>query len=508
MREFLRRRRPLPIVLYPLATPLAAIIQLWAAATVHPLWLIRPVLLTVLACLVITIAATAAVADRDRAGIIAWATLVGFVVDDLRLSVLLWLMAALLLAAGMVQRGQTWKSGATVSRGLSVLAGVLIVMSIGRAVLNGALGAASDEVMFDMSLPALAATFDSAAPDIYLLLLDAYPGHSAATHEPTFDADAFPAALEARGFDVALNPRANYQITRLTLPSMFAARHLPDIPGLRAGTREEDARILRRITDGGVVLSALGSAGYERIAVSSGYGEIGPIRVDRLLISPQLNEMEAALLRSTGSGDLLDLLEARGTSGQAYRQVLYAMRTTAGLAAEPHERPRMVFVHVPAPHWPWVTDAEGRILTDGPWSRFGTFEMSGGSLETRRRQYFGYSAHIADLAVAMIDEIIARSPRPSVIAVFSDHGPDYDFDSHDPLGSDLELRTSNFLAVLTPDRRDVMPDDATLVNLFPYILNPYLGMDLQVQPDSVWAWRTQSSILDFIEVDPGTWKAK
>ncbi len=41
----------------------------------------------------------------------------------------------------------------------------------------------------------MAESYDPAAPDIYVILLDGYPGDDAAELEPSFDANAFPEAL-------------------------------------------------------------------------------------------------------------------------------------------------------------------------------------------------------------------------------------------------------------------------------------------------------------------------
>ena len=62
--------------------------------------------------------------------------------------------------------------------------------------------------------------------------------------------------------------------------------------------------------------------------------------------------------------------------------------------------------------------------------------------------------------------------------LFSDHGPDISFDTHDPLSADLDQRTSNLIAVLAPGKPDLLPDDLTVVNIFPIVLNAYLGTDL------------------------------
>ncbi len=121
----------------------------------------------------------------------------------------------------------------------------LLVANLFHAIQVGGLQANVDEIVFDLGNPAAAPVASSSAPDIYLILLDAYPGASAIRSAPTFDGAAVPEALRARGFDVATNSRANYLVTRLTLPSLFDARHLRDIEGLtQMGAREQEAREL------------------------------------------------------------------------------------------------------------------------------------------------------------------------------------------------------------------------------------------------------------------------
>ena len=145
-----------------------------------------------------------------------------------------------------------------------------------------------------------------------------------------------------------------------------------------------------------------------------------------------------------------------------------------------------------------------------PWCLIGVRELrrSHQDPELRRHRFFEFSTYIANRTVATVDRILAASARPPVIVLFSDHGPDISFDTHDPLSSDLDQRTSNLIALLAPGRADLVPDDATVVNIFPIVLNAYLGTDLAIQPNRFWAWRTGSSILDYVELDPRTWTAK
>jgi hypothetical protein len=494
-------------VLYPIATPIAAILFLGASVASHPMWLIRPLAVAAVFGLLITAALTALVRDKHRAGIAAWATIVGLTADDPRASVLLWVVCALLLATGFRARRRAWIRGPRVSSAMTVFGLVLVVLSIVRGVQVGGVQAIVSEIAFDLGKapPAAAAT---PLPDIYVLLLDAYPGPSATRTARDFDDAALPNALAARGFDVAADARANYLTTRLTLASMFDVRHLPDMDRLTPpGTPQTDSRELRLVTDNGVVLHELGSSGYERIALVSGFSELGPIRVDRLVIPPQLNEMEAAIFRATGAGHVVNALSTEYLANEVRSRVLDSYAAAGALAEEPHARPRFAFIHVPAPHAPWVADADGRLVVDASTSVFG----EGAPIDDpagREQRFYDYATWVAKQTIATVDRILDASPTPPVIVVFSDHGPDFDYNADDPLSSDLEVRTSCFLAVLTPGNRDIVPDDVTLVNLFPHLLNPYLGSDLPIQLDTFWAWKANSSVLDFVEVDPLTWKPK
>jgi len=464
--------------------------------------------IVVLVGLVTTAVATLIVRDRDVAGIAAWSVLTAVTVDDHRAFVLLLVVAAIVMAVGISRRRVAWPRGPAITRFLSTFAAILVLMSLIDSIQTGAIGYAFEDIRRDVAAEGPAERFTAGAPDVYVFLLDGYPGRTAAMTEPDFDSVAITAALRTRGFDVALDSRSNYVSTRVTLPSVFASAHLPDIPSLRQpGTRQRDAHVLREATESGVALSALGAAGYERIAVASGYGEIGPLRVDRLIVPPQVGEFEASLLRTTMIGRIVDFLAPDAAASQKRERVEATFAEAVLLAQESHDRPRFVFVHVPAPHGPWVVDSAG-IAFPGTTSLFASSADPVKDPNLRRHRFFEFSTYVANRTVATVDTILAASPRPPVIVLFSDHGPDISFDSNDPLGSDLDHRTSNLIAVLAPGHPDLLPDDATTVNIFPIVLNAYLGTDLAIQPNTFWAWRTGSSILDFVELDPRTWKAK
>jgi hypothetical protein len=499
----------LPIVLYPLVTPVAGLFHLGLAAAVHPIWWGRPLLVVLVVGLGVTALITAILKDKHLAGLASWAFLVGLMADDLRALAMLWLLAATVIAIGLrfrSTRTDPWRRGPRVTSAMSAFAMALIAVVLLNGLQIGGVQSTVSEIAFDLATPRDPPATPRDSPDIYVMLLDAYPGEVAAAKEPRFDANLLISELESRGFDVARHSRSNYITTRVALPSLFWGRHLIDMSGLEPSSREHDARLLRIATDSGAALEELRLAGYERIAVVSGFSELGPIRVDRLIAPPQLNEMEWAILRSTGAGHILDAISPNYSAAQIRDRVLATFDEAAKLAEEPHDRKRFAFIHVPAPHSPWVTDAKGNLIF-GP-AALGAQEAPITDVQTRRRQFYGYASFIGGQAIATIDRIIAASDRPPVIVLFSDHGPDVEGDRFDPFASDLNERTSNLMAVLAPGHPDLFPDDATLVNLFPYVLNAYLGSDMPIQPNSIWAWKSNSSILDLVEVDHKTWRAK
>ena len=185
---------------------------------------------------------------------------------------------------------------------------------------------------------------------------------------------------------------------------------MPDSPSLgQPGTRQRDAHVLREATESGVVLSTLGAAGYERIAVASGYGEIGPLRVDRLINPPQVGEFEASLLRSTMVGSIVDFLAPAAAASQKHERVEATFAEAALLAQEPHDRPRFVFVHVPGPHGPWVVDSAGNAFP-GTTSLFASFADPVKDPEIRRQRFFEFATFVANRTVATVDTILAASP--------------------------------------------------------------------------------------------------
>lgn len=495
-----------PIAWYPIALPVAYIFAIWSASAIHPVWLFAPILVTVALVLVATLFMSLLLADSHRGGVaIAVLTLALLLTHDgVRMGLLV--LAAVIVGEGLLHRGRRWRNGRRITRFLSVFGAFLVIVALGGAIQQGSVQDGVADVRADLNARH-AEAFDAASPDIYVILLDGYPGDDAATLDPTFGANAFPAALAARGFDVERSARTNYLTTRVAVASVLGNQHIAAAPELApsGGSQAADARRLREFGDDGIVLRTLRHAGYETITVTSPAAHLGLRRVDRVIDPPGPSEFDRALLAGIGLGPILDGMAPDLFAAVARGQILSTFDSAEAVAAEPHARPRFVWIHVLAPHAPLLFHADGTPITNAPalqtQPRAG--EASGEQAD-RIRQTFDYAEFVAHRTEQMLDRMLASAKRESVVFIFSDHGTDIGFDASNPLASDLDERTSVILAVRTPGHPDLLPPGTTPIGVLPRILNAYLGTSLPIRSDTIWGWPRNGSLLDAVPIDPGS----
>ncbi len=488
-----------------LAVPVAYVVLFWSRAQLEPVWLVRPLLVVLLVGAVVT-AVCVALAGSLSAGVIA-ATLVGIglVVDDVRVTALLLLAGGLVIVWARVapperRRGLVRLVRAGRVFGIAILGVVLV-----NAVANGSIPAAVQTTVKQVTLQPPAATSPAGAPDIWVILLDGYPGDDAAAGlDPAWDRAAFADDLASRGFDVHRNSRSDYLLTRLVLPALFSGRPVTDLVPPRSGDLATQSRLLRAALNDGAVLQALAAAGYERIAISPGWTDVSPIRANRHVDPPFLSDFEVQLLRGSAVGSAVAALDPNVYSDQTRTRIAETFKQAGDLAGEAHTGPRFVFVHVPAPHPPVVFDEAGGAVNGSSGASLSEDAEPPLPREERIHRQLAESSRIAQSATDLVDTIQATSAEPPVIVVFSDHGTDIDWDPNRPLDGGIGERSSNVLAADTPGHPGVLPAGTTPVNVLVRILDAYGLANLPVQSDRTWSYKSPSDILDMVEVDPAT----
>ena len=316
-------------------------------------------------------------------------------------------------------------------------------------------------------------------------------GSARIARRPWFDASAFPAELEARGFTVHDDSRSNYLLTRLVLPTMFEGQVRHGDPGARAAVT---ARTRRRRAATPEVLEHARASPHPRGRIRRHVGLVGlepprhPERrpSDRGAWPIRARGRRPASERRRGDAPAGD--RSDGFSRVMRDRIDAAYATAIALASEPHTRPRFVFVHVPAPHPPTVYRADGSTGERQSRRRVGhgrgprrVDRTSVGSASSsrcrrsrtarcgRRRPPHGIGDAAGGRRLLGPRNATSRSTRST------------------PIASDTSERSSNFLATLTPGHPDLFRKPTTPINIISTPHERVHGTSVAAQPDRTFA---------------------
>ena len=206
------------------------------------------------------------------------------------------------------------------------------------------------------SATATAGEVDPAAPDIYLVLLDGYPRADMLARDWGFTDPGIVAGLEDLGFRVADGARSNYNMTKLTLGSLFSMSLLDEVEPWSGYDRPAYAPPAERAValQHNRAFDLLRDHGYRITSLSGGYTHEDIRAVDEFISAGTADVVEFHLLGMTAVGEFIQWLDPGFGEGQVAERVESNLETLERIAREDDERPRFVFAHFPAPHPPYA----------------------------------------------------------------------------------------------------------------------------------------------------------
>ena len=485
-------------VAHPIALGAASFLLLLVSSGASLFAGTRMVLIAAVVITLLTAAAGALMRDRHRGGVLALAIVLVLIVGDRPLQLAAIGLGILMLIVERIAslRRPTRTPWPLITRVANVIAAVVLVAITIKAVQDGTIGAFVADVSAEgpsfLRSDRPAAQFDPASPDIYVLMLDGYVRDDKLIDLFGYDNRPFLTELAARGFDVSSGSRSNYLLTAVSLASAFNMRHLngeTSLAALPVGNVHH-VREARALINKNAVFSELRSRGYETIAMASGFEEVALREADRYIDTGQINEVELLSMRTTSVGTILSTIAPNFFAEQQRARIDALFRAAEQVGAEAHQRPRFVFVHIPSPHAPVVFAADGSPIDTVDLSTFydDRATRKGMTLEEYGDLYTGQVAYLNGRVLETVDAILGSAARPPVIVLFSDHGSANGFRPEDLLQSDLDERSANLVAALTPGHHRVLGDSISLVNLFGRLLDAYFGSSHPDQPDTVYRW--------------------
>jgi hypothetical protein len=483
---------------YPALLATALVLSIVLPSGASPYAGIRLLVGFAVGALLVGAAARLMLGDRDRAGAAAtMVVLYAFKGMDWRYAILLLFAIGLIVAERLAaMRRPSRVPWALAGRALNTVSVVVLVAVVLRSAGDGSLSPYLAAIRSEGpaglrdSLPASAAA--AGAPDIFVVILD---GHARADKLDAifgYDASPFLAALAARGFEVAPSSRSNYLLTSQSLPSLLNMSHVADLVDREAASvsARDYTYQIRPFASDSRVFRMYRSLGYEVIAIASGFEEVALRGADRFIDTGQVNELETRVLGNTAVAPAIQMIDPDWFAAQHRARVVAVLDAAATTSREQHARPRLVVVHVPSPHAPIVFAADGSAVPMSDLATFfdDTFTHRELPRERALAQYAGQLAHVDQLALAAIDEVLAGESTPPVVLILSDHGSAAGVSWDDLNASDLDERTANLFAALTPGRSGIFPADVTLVNVFGLLTESYFAREYDPLPNTAYRW--------------------
>ena len=308
-------------------------------------------------------------------------------------------------------------------------------------------------------------------PDIYYIILDGYGRADVLQDEYGYDNSAFLSSLRDQGFYVADCSLSNYAQTQMSLASSLNFNYL-DALSDRFTPGSDDRTGLDTLIHQSAARLSLEKAGYKTVAFATGFLATELTDADYFL-GPgyswgELNEFESLLMETTLARLIQDgnRFGMQTSGSERFRErTLHTLDQLDDLSYIPG--PKFVFVHIIAPHPPYVFGPTGGPVEP---AEVGTTKTQEGA-----SHYRDQAIYISSRMQEIIPKIIAGSAQPPVIVIQGDHGP--------TVASSPRARMSNLNAYFLPGTDSVLYPTITPVNTFRVIFNSYFGQDLELLDD-------------------------
>ncbi len=331
-------------------------------------------------------------------------------------------------------------------------------------------------------------------PDIYYIILDTYARADVLDSQLEFDSTPFLDSLRDLGFYVADCSRSNYANTSFSLASSLNLQYLDTVAPEQVAARASYYDWTPFVRDNAVT-AYLRALGYRTIALESGYTPTELLEADSYLgvgyslqsrLLGGVNSFEVMMLRSS-VGLFLYAMERDDLPywlqltlyDQAYLEhrdrILFELSELEALGRQ--AGPKFVFVHILAPHDPFVLGPDGEfVIRDYPFAL--NEDLENRTWSDYSQGYVGQVTYLNRRLLEIVQSILRESPTPPVIILQGDHGI--------PRMKDPSERTAILNAYYLPDGGEGrLHSTISPVNSFRVVFNTFLGGTFPLLDDTV-----------------------
>lgn len=369
---------------------------------------------------------------------------------------------------------------------LNVFALALLAMTTIQAIAQAR--AARGNAAAPAAAPAAVTAGAPAGPDIYFILLDGYARADILEKYYGYDNAPFLDGLRSRGFQVSDASRSNFYWTFLSVGSALNLDYVQNLVGERLDPEGRDRTEIYRLLRDNRASHFLRERGYRYVALQSTWGGTATNPYADSFLPCSSGAFGSEYLRAVADASWLRALSSQASMDIASCH-LRNFDTLASLAKSPG--PKFVFAHFVPPHHPYLFDRDGNVLRRATISDQFEFQKR---LWEERDAYADQLSFVSRRIAEVVDRLIADSPRPPVILLVSDHGPNLRKGMYAP--EQRHVRLSNLTAMYLPGApAGYLPTDATPVNHLRRVFNFYFNAGLPILPDRYFVSSYQQPFL-------------
>ena len=326
-------------------------------------------------------------------------------------------------------------------------------------------------------------------PDIYYIVLDEYAPSRTLNTVYNYDNNDFVEFLQERGFYVATNSHSNYAETFLAMASTLNMKYVNYLSEI-VGEESLDQRIPYQMISNNQVMKNLKSIGYEIYNFDSGWWGTRNLEIADVNLCSQNQNMDFHTLHALKQLSIFRAFDLfiKDPSSEIFHQErrdrIFCQFSDITEIKQETEKPVFVFMHVMAPHDPYVFGPNGEEVdykyTFGPT---GTAYLDPNQ---EKIAYLNQLTYLTKILKETIENLQENSDNQAIIIVQSDTGPSTNFGDRINEMAQID-RMSIFNAYYFPNGQyDLLSNDITPVNSFRLVFDSHFQTNYGLVNDSVF----------------------
>ena len=339
-------------------------------------------------------------------------------------------------------------------------------------------------------------------PDIYYIVLDEYAPLRTLNTVYDYDNSDFVKFLQERDFYIAKNSHSNYAETFLAMASTLNMKYVNYLSDT-VGEESLDQRIPYQMISNNHVMKNLKSIGYEIYNFDSGWWGTRSLQIADVNLCSKNQNMDFHTLHALKQISIFRAFDMfiKDPSSKIFHQErrdrIFCQFDDITKIKQETEKPVFVFMHVMAPHDPYVFGRDGEEV-DYKYT-FGPTGIAYLDPSEEKTAYLNQLIYLTKTLRGVIENLQENSENQPIIIIQSDTGPSTKFGETVNEMHQVD-RMSIFNAYYFPNvQYDLLSDDITPVNSFRIIFDSHFQTNHGLVDDRVF-YSTYEKPYTFIEI--------